>query len=177
MGSCEGLVALRRAKEVDARPIAEVHVGTWRRAYAGLIPAELLNALDVNRRSEFWGRVIATTPVDRRPWVAVVDGEVVGFVSAGESHDDAAPSTTGEIYAIYVSADCWDRGMGRNLMAHAERDLREHGYHDATLWVLAGNERARTFYENAGWRTDGTARTETMGGAELPEVRYHRALG
>jgi len=176
MGGCEGLVTLRRAKEADARAIAEVHVATWRRAYAGLMPAELLDALDVNRRAAFWARVIATSPAVRRPWVALAEGNVVGFVSAGESHEDSAPTTIGEIYAIYVAAECWDRGVGRNLLGHAERDLRENRYHVATLWVLASNERARRFYEAAGWQPDGRERTESFGEADLLEVRYRKAL-
>jgi ribosomal protein S18 acetylase RimI-like enzyme len=175
MGLCDGIVHLRRAREDDARSIAEVHVGTWRQAYAGLIPAALLDALDVDAREGFWRRVLKTTSESRRPWLADVDGQVAGFVSAGESHDDDAATTTGEVYAIYVTAECWGRGVGRNLLAHAERDLREHGYDAATLWVLVANERARTFYESAGWLTDGGERVETFAGAELPEVRYRKA--
>ena len=176
MGTCDGLIHLRRAAESDARAIAEVHVDTWRRAYRGLVAQEVLDSLNVDSREQFWQRALAAMPADRRPWLAEADAKVVGFVSAGAAEDDDPTQTTGQVYAIYVNADCWDRGVGRNLLGHAERDLRGSGYVDATLWVLAANERARRFYEAAGWRTDGSEQTETLSGAELREVRYRKTL-
>ena len=176
MGTCDGLIQLRRAKEGDARAIAEVHVATWRHAYAGLIPAEVLGMLSVDSRERFWQREVTVMAPDRRPWVAEVDGAIAGFVSAGASRDDDATRWTGEVYAIYVDAECWDRGVGRNLLTHAERDLSAHGYTEATLWVLAGNERARRFYEAAAWQFDGATKVETIGSAELREVRYRKTL-
>ena len=176
MSVCDGLVHLRRAGESDARGIAEVHVRSWRQAYRGLMPDAVLDSLDVDVRERFWHREISLTNHDRRPWLAAdSDGDVVGFVSAGPA-DNQPSSQTGEIYAIYVLAECWDRGVGRSLLQHAVRDLREHGYAEGTLWVLATNERARDFYEAASWHADGAERTETFGGAELREVRYQKAL-
>jgi ribosomal protein S18 acetylase RimI-like enzyme len=176
MPVCDGVVHLRRATEADARAIAEVHVSTWRHAYRGLMPQALLDGLDVDAREQFWRRELTLEAPDRRPWLADAQGEVAGFVSAGASHDDDAQPWTGEVYAVYVSADCWDRGVGRNLLAHAERDLRTHGYSEATLWVLAANERARGFYEAAGWHLDGRRKSDSFAGTELPEVRYRKTL-
>jgi hypothetical protein len=47
----------------------------------------------------------------------------------------------------------------------------------AALWVLEDNERARRFYEAAGWRADGTALEDTTGGASLNKSRDRRPLG
>src|SRR3972149_10262017 len=91
----------------------------------------------------------------RRPGVAEANDQIVGFVASGTARDDTANPLTGEVYAIYVLPDCWDRGVGRTLLAHAEHDLLSHGYADAVLWVLGANQRARTFYEMAGWPADG----------------------
>ncbi len=176
MAACDGVVHLRRAREDDARGIAEVHVATWQHAYRGLVPAHVLDSLTVESREQFWRSEIAVLPADRRPWIADADGRVAGFVSVGPSRDGDATGATGEVYAIYVTPDCWDRGVGRNLLAHAERDLASHGYTEATLWVLAGNERARRFYEAAGWHSDGVEKRETYAGAELVEARYRRNL-
>jgi len=174
MSVCDGVVHLRRAGENDARGIADVHVRSWRQAYRGLMPDAVLDSLDIEARERFWRRQINVTNHDRRPWLAAdSDGDVVGFVSAGPAEDQSS-SHTAEIYAIYVLAECWDRGVGRNLLQHAERDLREHGYGEATLWVLKTNQRAREFYEAAGWYTDGAEKTDTFGGGEL--VRYRKAM-
>ncbi|TMD25492.1 MAG: GNAT family N-acetyltransferase, partial [Chloroflexi bacterium] len=46
----------------------------------------------------------------------------------------------------------------------------------AILWVFAANDRARRFYERAGWRLDGGTRTWEASGAALPVVRYRLDL-
>jgi ribosomal protein S18 acetylase RimI-like enzyme len=170
--ACSGLIRLHRAVPVDAAGIASVHVRTWQRAYRGLVPAEFLAGLSVDRRADWWRREIESTPPDRAPWVASDDSHVVGFVSVGPSRDDGAGPHVGELYAIYVDPDCWDRGVGRELLRHAERDLAAAGYDDATLWVLTANERGRRFYEAGGWVADGATQTASLGGADLEEVRY-----
>jgi len=46
----------------------------------------------------------------------------------------------------------------------------------ATLWVLAGNARARAFYETVGWNADGHERHRMLRGTDVHEVRYQTAL-
>jgi ribosomal protein S18 acetylase RimI-like enzyme len=176
MAACDGVVQLRRAKDGDAQGIARVHVVTWQRAYRELLPADYLAALSVERRQQNWANELGVLAADRRPWVAHIDESVIGFVSAGPSRDEGAALSTGEVYALYVLPDCWDRGLGRNLLRHAERDLVQHGYADATLWVLEGSHRARRFYDSSGWRLDGALRVERIGDREVNEVRYRRDL-
>jgi ribosomal protein S18 acetylase RimI-like enzyme len=176
MGKCDGMVHLRRAHESDARAVAEVHVRTWQQAYRDLLPTAYLNSLSVEARERFWASELSVLPADRSLWLAEASGEVVGFASVGPSSDEVTSPSTGEIYAIYVLPECWDRGVGRSLLAHAMRDLVEHGYDTATLWVLESNERARRFYEQAGWRTDGARKLDRIGDQEVSEVRYRSAL-
>ncbi len=176
MSACDGMVHLRRARETDARGIAEVHVATWQQAYRGQIPDTYLNALSVDDRERYWKNELHVMAVGRRPWVAESDAGIVGFASAGPARDTDVPSNVGEVYAIYVLPDCWDRGVGRNLLSHCERDLVEHGYDEAVLWVLADNQRARAFYEVTGWQPDGASKQETRGGRAVDEVRYRLTL-
>ena len=175
MPACSGVVHIRRAHRDDAPAIAEVHVRTWQHAYRDLLPADFLAGLSVAARERFWQSELSVLPSDRMPWLADSGGDVAGFASIGPSRDADAPGTTGEIYAIYVLPECWDRGVGADLLRRAERDLVDHGYAEATLWVLAGNDRARGFYERAGWQLGGE-RTERIGGIEMEEVRYRRLL-
>ena len=175
MGECDGKVELRRATAADVGAMATAHVRSWQRAYRGLIADHVLEALDVDARERFWQRVLDSPP-EITPLLAVVDGRVVGFVSAGRCEDEDAPKSTGQVYAIYLIAECWDRGLGRNLMQQAEFDLRSAGYGEGSLWVLKTNDRARRFYEQAGWRPDGTEKTEGFGGADLHEIRYRKPL-
>jgi ribosomal protein S18 acetylase RimI-like enzyme len=178
MAGCDGFIDVRRAREDDATGIAAVHVETWRSAYRDLMPAQFLADLRTERRAEFWRSEIHELPAERRPWVAEARDahEIVGFEHSGPARDDDAPPNTGEIYLIYVVKECWSRGLGRQLMAHGERDLRQHGYATALLWVLESNDRARAFYERHGWESDGARKPHDFGGVQLVEVRYRKTL-
>jgi RimJ/RimL family protein N-acetyltransferase len=46
----------------------------------------------------------------------------------------------------------------------------------ASLWVLAGNDRALRFYESLGFRPDGVVRDEVLGGQPVTELRLLRSL-
>jgi len=97
------------------------------------------------------------SPVDRAPEGSA--GTVIGFVTFGPSRD-ADRVGLGEIYALYVDPGRYEAGVGRMLMAHARRRLKEQGFGAAVLWVLLGNERAASFYEREGWVPDGAVREE-----------------
>lgn len=176
MGKCDGMVHLRRAHESDARGIAEVHVLTWQQAYRDLLPAAYLSALSVEARQRYWATELSVLPAERRPWLAEATGEVVGFASSGPSRDEGMAPSVGEIYTLYVLPECWARGVGRNLLDHVLRDLHEHGYDEATLWVLETNARARRFYEQAGWQTDDARKLDRIGDQEVSELRYRIPL-
>jgi GNAT superfamily N-acetyltransferase len=76
------------------------------------------------------------------------------------------------MYALYVDPGSWGAGYGAALDAAVREDLGEHGFPDATLWVLEANERARRFYEREGWALDG-GRRDHLGATA---VRYRVAL-
>jgi ribosomal protein S18 acetylase RimI-like enzyme len=178
MAGCDGFIDVRRAREDDAAGIATVRVETWRSAYAGLMAEHFLASLNAADGEQFWRDLIGEVPTDRAPWVAedTESGAIVGFEYSGAARDDDAPANAGEVYLIYLIKECWSRGLGRQLMAHGERDLRQHGYATALLWVLESNDRARAFYERHGWESDGARKPHDFGGVELVEVRYRKTL-
>jgi len=79
----------------------------------------------------------------------------------------------GEIYALYVDPGRYRGGVGRLLMAHARRRLKDQGFDAAVLWVLLGNERAASFYEREGWIADGATRQEQPYGIVSHVRRFH----
>ena len=170
-----GATVIRRAASDDPDRLAWIHVKTWQQAYAGLLPQPYLDGLtdELPERAERWREWVSAAP----PWVAEVPpGDLVGFASCGQSNDDDAPSTTGEVFAIYVLAEHWGRGVGRRLMNAALDSLRQTGFNEATLWVLDGNERARRFYEAGGWSLDGATKQDERDGFVLSEIRYRIRL-
>jgi GNAT superfamily N-acetyltransferase len=166
---------VRPASAEDADAIGGVQVETWRAAYQGLMPDDVIEQFDVEARRRMWREGLGRAP---RPgsatFVAELEGEVVGFASVGAARDEDDPST-GELYAIYLHPTCWDRGIGRALLARAEESMRSSGFTLAILWVLEGNERGERFYRAAGWEPAGR-KLDTFQGAEVAELRYCKAL-
>jgi ribosomal protein S18 acetylase RimI-like enzyme len=164
-----GLV--RPAVPGDAAAIAAMHVATWRDAYAGLMPGEILDGLDVGQRAQTWRGILAAPPDGVFVLVLERHGEVQGFVSGGPHREGGVG---GEVFAIYVDPLGQGLGGGRLLLRAACRHLAGAGFAEASLWVLATNRAARGFYESQGWRPDGTEQPWTYHGAgeNLTEVRY-----
>jgi GNAT superfamily N-acetyltransferase len=108
--------------------------------------------------------------------VVALDGQqICGFVTTGDSRDDDV-SRIGEIFAMYLDPNYWERGIGRLLIEQARSNLYEAGYVEALLWVLDGNERARRFYVADGWASDGSRREEDVWGVRVTVNRYRRTL-
>jgi GNAT superfamily N-acetyltransferase len=164
---------IRPATREDARPIAEVHVASWRHAYRGLLPDDSLEKLSVDEREAQRLAWFADPRPSSGVLVAEDDaGRVVGFATFGPSRDNDAPEGTGEVPAIYVEPEQIGTGIGRQLLEETASALREAGFARATLWVLEENESARRFYERVGWTWDGAVSTHDFDCANEPVVRY-----
>ncbi len=169
---------VRPATGGDAGDIAAIHVGSWRAAYRGMVPDALLESLSIERLTGRWRQDIASLEAgsEARVWVAERDGRLVGFASTGSSRDEDATDQTAQLITLYVHPDAMGGGAGQALLDHATDDLRTRGYAEATLWVLASNNRTRRFYERSGWRHDGTVKTEPFGEWPLEVARYRIPL-
>ncbi|GAA2034121.1 GNAT family N-acetyltransferase [Catenulispora yoronensis] len=161
----------------DSGAIGRVRHASWQRAYSGLMPADYLAGLSVDG-FELSARRMLDDRVERRMSVFVADvgGVVAGFASVGPSRDAGEPARVGELYAIYLDPAIWRLGIGRRLQEVALGRLRDDGYREATLWVLAANTPSRAFYEHTGWRHDGGVSGFEAGAEVLDETRYRRAL-
>src|SRR5690554_6507853 len=162
---------IRSARLADAEGIAKVHVESWRWAYDGLMPAELLAGLDVASRSKQWQQQLAAG--QSSVFVADVAGAIHGFASYGPSRD---PEGLAEIYAIYLLREAQGTGMGSELWAAATDVLRNQGYSQLQVWVLDSNQLARDFYERSGLAADGGRKTSQWAGTNLSEVSYSGPL-
>lgn len=169
-------VRIREAEPKDARTIAEIHVRAWRSAYRRQLADDFLDGLNVEDRLEMHRRALESPPPGYRMWLAEDGSRAVGFAVTGKSEDADADERTAEVYAIYLEPDRVGTGVGRGLFSHAVGDLRDRGFHTATLWVLETNEVARRFYEVAGWKPDGTVTSERVDCEMRPTVRYRVEL-
>lgn len=165
---------IRLAQPQDAAAVARVHVRSWQQAYRELMPADYLNSLDatLERRTEYWSAAI--TQGQPQVFVALAAEQVVGWIAVDQSRDpDAKPGSSGEIQALYVLAEHWDKGLGRALWLKSREHLLDRAFESVTLWVLAQNQRAIRFYRNAGFSPDNASlRTIARPVWTLEEVRY-----
>lgn len=81
------------------------------------------------------------------------------------------------MYALYVHPDQMGQGVGRALLTESVARCSAAGHGRLLLWVLKENDRARRFYERAGFRADGAEEPFEVDGVAVPEVRYTRTLG
>jgi GNAT superfamily N-acetyltransferase len=98
-------------------------------------------------------------------WVAESGGRIVGFVVVKGD----------EVEQIYVDRTARGSGVAAILLRKGEAEIRRAGHRRAWLAVVAGNQRARSFYSRFGWRDSGPisylAETEA-GPLAIPSHRY-----
>jgi ribosomal protein S18 acetylase RimI-like enzyme len=156
-------VRLRAAVAADAPAIARIWHAGWADGHLGNVP-EALVAIRTEESFQIRAadRVADTT-------VAVVADEIVGFLMVGGD----------EIEQVYVAGVHRGTGVADSLMADAEERIRSAGHAVAWLAVVAGNARARRFYERRGWLDAGPIDYLAAGEGEpilVPAHRYEKAL-
>lgn len=139
MATSDGVVTLRPARLEDAPAVAEIWRNGWRDGHLGHVPDELLA---VRTDASFDVRARERTGDTA---VAVVDGAVAGFVMV----------VGDEVEQVYVAQAHRGTAVAATLLAEAERLVRAAGHERAWLAVVAGNARARRFYERNGWSDEG----------------------
>ena len=171
---------VRLAQSADALAVETIRVRGWQVAYRHILPPAELDALQIDATR--WRDRLDAPPAGWTTFVAVLGtvavldtaevGKVVGFASIGPSRDE---QRLGELYALYVEPSAWSQGTGRKLIARAEEELART-YAEAALWVLTANERARRFYERAGWQLDGAVKIQDRWGVGAEESRYRKVF-
>jgi ribosomal protein S18 acetylase RimI-like enzyme len=90
-----------------------------------------------------------------RTFVAVLDGKVCGMIgiltSASYEHNDSG----GRILALATLSTMRRRGIGRALIATAEKDFAQRGIRRIALNTQLAREDAHKFYESLGYERNG----------------------
>lgn len=178
-GSTDYVVELRAATPADAHAVATLIVRSWRVAYRGQLPDDVLADLSVTDRERLWSEMLSARRPGTHTVVATAGTEVVGVAATGPPlvPADRRDPTVGDLYALYLDSHLWGRGIGTRLHAAALDDLRSDGFTRAGLWVLATNERALRFYDRHGWTDTGRTQVDRgPDGVDLHERRLRRSL-
>lgn len=163
------LAAVRPAEQLDVDDIVRIQAGTWRLAYADIVPAAALEQLDAPDAREAWSAAVAAGE-GFHVLVANEGDATVGFCAAAHytGADDAAIA---EVSTLLVEPRWARRGHGSRLLAAAAAALRAHGSEHGRAWVPEPDMASQAFYRRAGWSVDGAVRTLDTGDGTVREVR------
>lgn len=166
-------VTIRPAAREDTPAIARVINASWRAAYAGVVPQDVLDALSDGKK-----RLQLDAGLDRFPemtyYLLEIDGEPAGAASLHPTRDEDLPGA-GEFSFFYLLPAFWRGGYGTRLLARVEREAKRRGFARLCCWTLAENARAIAFYEKSGYRRDGAKQTVTIG-KPLDVVRFVKQI-
>ncbi len=174
-------VSVRVAWADDAEAIAGVQVRAWQRAYADVLPDDLLSSLPVEGFAAQWLVSIARPREARqRVLVALERARVRGFAATAPATDaDADPSRDAEVAEFVVDPAATGAGHGSRLLHAAVDTLRSDGFSRATVWLNAGDDVLRAFLTSQGWAPDGAHRELDLDGngtVLVKQVRLHTDL-
>jgi ribosomal protein S18 acetylase RimI-like enzyme len=174
------LSGIRPATAADLPAIAAIHLASSRIAYRGILPDNSLDRLTIEGRLALWRTRYAALGPQGRLWVYPRENEIIGFALADQTDVDACDLAVAELSSFYVLPAFWGLGVGRQLIEAAIDHFAQRSFERMILWTIRANLRARHFYENAGFSSDGAmriARRHEAGVAlEYDEIRYARAL-
>ena len=162
------MTSIRPATAADMAAVADLWHEGWHAGHAGHVPAGLT---DLRTLATFHER---TPPRAGDTAVAVTDvehaeGAVLGF----------AMVVGDEVEQVFVAPAWRGTGVAADLLAEAEGRIAAAGHDEAWLAVVAGNARARRFYEKCGWSDAGDLPYEVVAGGQVfvsPCRRYVKKL-
>lgn len=174
-------VSVRVAWADDAPAIARVQVRAWRRAYADLLPADLLESLDEDEFAAVWRESLAKPKDARhRVLVALERNAVRGFALTSPCEDpDRDQVADGEVSELTVDPEQTGLGHGSRLLQACADTLRADRFVRAVVWLNSTDDALRRFFTGAGWAPDGAHRELDLhgdGSVLVKQVRLHTAL-
>lgn len=153
---------LRPARPEDAAAVAEVNITTWRDAYAGLLPEEVINTRKLTpERIDIWQKRIANAAFF---YVAETSaGQIVAMAWGAPTDSNDETPWPYQLHALYVLPRYQKRDIGRQLM---EKFSAYTGGTPFYLYMLAGNRAAAFYRQTGGIRRPEYDRTHQWQGIE-----------
>jgi ribosomal protein S18 acetylase RimI-like enzyme len=152
------VVEVRAAIAADEEPLRRLDRAAWT-TYSSPGPLPV--------GEPFFGET--TSPAD--VLVAVVDGEVAGYLRLAKASRFASSDHVLTINGVAVDPAKQRRGVGRGLIDAAVLEARRRGARRLTLRVFSPNTPARALYESAGFEVEGVLRGEFfLGGDYVDDI-------
>ena len=162
--------SIRRVKQGDEKALAYVQTESWKAAFAGIVPADLLEkCTEITRAENMYAKLLGENKGNG--YILEIDGRAHCIAYWDASREKDLPGYA-ELICIHSLRDRWHQGYGSQMMARILSDIRGAGYDKAMLWVFEENTAAIRFYKKHGFADSGR-RQKALGAVE---AMYERSL-
>ena len=158
------MTEIRPATAAEMSAVADLWHEGWHDGHAGHVPDGLTEARTLGAFHERTPSRVADTLV-----AVGASAELLGFVMV----------VSDEVEQVFVGRAARGTGLAVDLLTEAERRVAAGGHDQAWLAVVAGNARARRFYEKFGWDDEGDLPYEVTAGGQTfvsPCRRYVKGV-
>jgi 3-deoxy-manno-octulosonate cytidylyltransferase (CMP-KDO synthetase) len=140
-------ISYRQANIKDAPAIAKVHVESWQKSFAGIVPKEFLDNMIVGERTKAFEQRFGER--NYKMFVAENDKDgIVGFADFGKARESGFEFES-ELYAIYLLSEYQGMGVGENLFRLCQKEMISEGFNSMYLMSLKVSP-YKSFYEKMG---------------------------
>ncbi len=145
-------IVYRKANVKDALAVAKVHVESWRKSFAGIVPQAFLDNLTVEKREQAFRQRFGDA--NYKMFVAeTAKDEIVGFADFGAARESDF-AFEAELYAIYLLREFQGKGIGENLFRLCQKEMSADGFDSMYLIALEVSP-YKSFYEKMGGKIVG----------------------
>ena len=158
------MTTIRPAGDADMAAVADLWHEGWHDGHAGHVPDGLTAVRTLDAFHERTPSRVADTAV-----AVSGTGVLLGFVMV----------VGDEVEQLFVGRASRGTDLAALLLTEAERRVAAAGHSSAWLAVVAGNARARRFYEKQGWSDGGDLPYEVTAGGQTfvsPCRRYTKPV-
>lgn len=162
---------LREAVPEDTESVQRVARESWHKAHGPIFGENGVEKL----LDKWYDQDGVEESIDRKDapmFLAVDNGEVVGFAQGGPTEDGPADTAVG---AIYVLPEYWGEGFGTELLERLFDAFRTDDHKSVWLAVMADNDVGRSFYDKHGFEIH-EKRTVELADQEVDDIVLTREL-
>lgn len=154
---------IRAATSSDLPRVQFIHLGSWRDAYAHILPEAFLGQPLEDEMARNW----AGMPQGDTLFLVIEDHGVQGFAFVRCDHPDGPLLDN-----LHVLGTSRGHGLGLRLMKEVSSVLRRRGFETLWLEVLEDNLAARRFYSRLGG-VEGPVFMDNLVGHHVPARKVH----